>query len=233
MATRPVYLPLANGPAYVRTEAVQFGWVPGLALSQKQKSIAALHQSARALLGVTNILEISSKSTEEAGRALSAFQLTLPFGGADRRISVECAFQGSKVFEGGGPYTDLYLKPSREAKTDPRLKASGRLLAFECDNERWSLEPQTAFYDWLYVRALQANPQLAARLAEFSAFTDIEFNPEKSINCQAYSAALFSALASRHSPVEVTASRESFLAILSEISSPRPRERDQAQGSLF
>jgi len=38
------------------------------------------------------------------------------------RIKLELAFQGSKVFEHGGPFTDLYRKGDKEigqAKRDP------------------------------------------------------------------------------------------------------------------
>lgn len=35
------------------------------------------------------------------------------------------------------------------------------------------------------------NPQYHEELSQYEAFTDIEFNPEKSINCQANSIAMF------------------------------------------
>jgi len=38
------------------------------------------------------------------------------------------------------------------------------------------------------------NPELAEQVMEFDAFTDIEFNPNKSLNCQARAAALFVAM---------------------------------------
>lgn len=50
------------------------------------------------------------------------------------------------------------------------------------------------FYDWLYVNALYLNKDLAKQVLEFDAFTDIEFNPNKAINCQARSAAIFVSL---------------------------------------
>ena len=106
-------------------------------------------------------------------------------------------------------------------------------MAFEFEKERWALEPQTAFYDWLYLRALNANPQLSDRVTERYAFSDIEFNPEKSINCQAYSAALFAALTQRGTLAEAMASKEAFLAVVGRSPSPRPREKDVQQGSLF
>jgi len=49
------------------------------------------------------------------------------------------------------------------------------------------------------------------QLLEYSAFTDIEFNPERSINSQAYSVALYISLCSRGLHEEVTSSKEAFL----------------------
>lgn len=47
-----------------------------------------------------------------------------------KSFSVETAFQGSKVFEKGGPYVDLLNGTSRDAKKDMRLKESGNLIEF-------------------------------------------------------------------------------------------------------
>ena len=92
------------------------------------------------------------------------------------------------------PYTDIYKKTSIEAKKDIRLKNSGQLIAFHYSNRDWPIKPQTLFYDWLYLSALKQNPNLSEQLLEYNAFSDIEFNPSKSINCQAASAALYKSL---------------------------------------
>ena len=107
---------------------------------------------------------------------------------------LECAFQGSKVFEKGGPYTDLYLAEPREAKRDPRLHDSGALIGFRFNSFSFPLEPKTVFYDWLYINAIYPHRLWLERLHKYAGFTDIEFNPNKSINCQARSCALFVAL---------------------------------------
>lgn len=139
------------------------------------------------------MLEISSKSNIELGVALSAFNLKIKTKN-DKEFSVETAFQASKVFEFGGPFIDLYDKSSKEAKKDPRLKISGRLLCFQYFGRKWDLEPKTFFYDWLYTNALSLNTDLSREVVNYDAFTDIEFNPDKSINCQAKSVALFVSL---------------------------------------
>ena len=171
---------------------MDFVWVPGMAPSQKKKNVQALHASA-AHIGLEPLLEISSKSDIELGIRLSAFNLKtrLPDG---RLVPLEAAFQGSKVFERGGPYFDLYDVAPREAKRDHRLRDSGRVVGFRLLEMAAPSEPRTLFYDWLYVRTLAQYEDYLARLDRYAGFTDIEFNPKKSLNCQARSCALFVSL---------------------------------------
>lgn len=191
MASRPIFVPLfEKGDVNVEIRNVEFEWSPGMAKSQKQKSIRSLHQES----GFEKVLEISSKSEDPLGVALSAFNLMIktPSG---RMFSLENAFQSSKVFEQGGPYTDLLSVSAIEAKRDERLKESGKMTSFRFFEKEFPLEPKTFFYDWLYVNALNQNQDLAIQLIAFNAFTDIEFNPKKSYSCQAFSAALYCSLA--------------------------------------
>jgi hypothetical protein len=211
MATRPVFVAQRTAASFVHEKPVEFRWHAGLAVSQKQKSIAELHAAAKATLSIERILEISSKSPDALGVALSAFNLKLNYG--ERQISVEVAFQSSKVFLDGGPYLDLLDATPRDAKADPRLKQSGRLRTFRFQGVDWPLQPATVFYDWLYLTALAQNPQLAEPLADYQAFTDIEFNPEKSINCQARSAALYVGLRREGLFYEALSSTEAYLRL--------------------
>lgn len=192
-----------------------------MSVSQKQKSIESLHAAIRDQRGVAKILEISSKSLTPLGVRLSAFNLMMPLNGM--KLSVEVVYQASKRFQRGGPYTDMLNLSSRDAKTDPRLKDSGALLGFELDGDPWPLEPTTAFYDWLYLSALRANPDLADALMGFEAFTDIEFNPEKSLNCQARSAALYVSLMKEGLLEKALLNRQSYF----EIIGPGTAEKDQ------
>jgi hypothetical protein len=190
MASRPVFVPIQSRSSMVREIPVDFKWHAGLSTSQKQKSVEELHSAARVQLGINRVLEVSTKSKEELGRALSAFNLGTHLPGGSG-TSVEVAYQASKKFEHGGPYLDLLSGDSRAAKTDERLRNSGRLLAFSFGGAEWPLEPPTAFYDWLYVSALSDDPKLANDVLDWEAFTDIEFNPKRSLNCQARSVALY------------------------------------------
>ena len=77
------------------------------------------------------------------------------------------------------------------------MKTSGVRLGYEFEGKRFPTFPMTAFYNWLYANALLENPELAAEIVKYDAFTDIEFNPNKSRNCQAEAAAVFVGLARR------------------------------------
>jgi hypothetical protein len=69
-------------------------------------------------------------------------------------VLLESAFQASKVFSRGGPYRELLAATPREAKGDPRLRSSGLLVGFQWEERRLPSRPATAFYDWLYIKAL-------------------------------------------------------------------------------
>jgi hypothetical protein len=213
MAERPIFVPVLVGPVLVQTRHVDFQWFPGMSVSQKQKSVDSLHLAAQELPGIRKLLEVSSKSKEDIGIALSAFNLTFETVKYQKKFCVECAYQGSKVFERGGPYVDLFSVTAREAKRDERLTSSGHLTAFHFFGTKWELEPQTAFYDWLYINALNKNLDSINELLQYSAFTDIEFNPKRSINCQAYSVALFVSLHQRGLLSHIR-SKDEFLHII-------------------
>ncbi|KRG77709.1 hypothetical protein ABB28_00715 [Stenotrophomonas chelatiphaga] len=232
MAERPLFIPSTEGPALVRTKYVDFQWFPGMATSQKQKSVDSLHAASLKLSGINRVLEVSSKSREELGVALSAFNLTFTTLKHNRTFSVECAYQGSKVFERGGPFVDIFGITSREAKKDVRLRSSGRLTGFRFFGTDWGLEPQTAFYDWLYINALKKQPGVTEQLMDYSAFSDIEFNPERSINCQAYSVALYLSLHKRQLLKEATSSKEAFLRIVGAAAISNARQDDTVQGGF-
>ncbi|PHE75170.1 hypothetical protein COF47_17355 [Bacillus wiedmannii] len=193
MASRPVFIANQDKKDFVEIKDIVFEWFPGFSIKQKQKSIESLHSNIKKYNPELKVLEISSKSDEDLGVMLSAFNLIIKTKN-NKQFSVETAFQASKVFQFGGPYLDLYEKTSKEAKKDSRIKNSGKLLHFQFFSRKWELEPKTLFYDWLYINALSLNKDLSEQLLDYDGFTDIEFNPEKSINCQAKSAALYVAL---------------------------------------
>ena len=215
MAERPIFIPAPDSPELVRELPIRLKWNPGFAVVQKKKNIAALHAAA-AKAGCSPLLEVSTKSEEKVGQRLSAFSLKVHTGRFGD-IPLEAVFQGSKVFEHGGPYTDLYtVHDVRDAKRDPRLKNSGPLKGFAFEDLRFPLEPKTAFYDWLYIGALYEHREwLRRHIFHYAGFTDIEFNPEKSINCQARSCALLVTLMKNRWLDEAVSSPGTFIDLLS------------------
>jgi hypothetical protein len=215
VAERPIFVPAVDEKKFVEEINFNISWASGFAPVQKKKNINALHAAAEKA-GFFPLLEISTKSDVIAGRHLSAFHLKISTAAGD--IPLECAFQGSKIFENGGPYTDIYTMDAREAKRDPRLRESGLLMGFEFDNNNFPLLPLTVFYDWLYLSAIFPYREwLFERLTRrevYAGFTDIEFNPKKSINCQARSCTLFVSLFERGLFEEALRSSSNFIEIM-------------------
>lgn len=231
MAQRPIFIPYSEGLRFVREVPVEFKWNPGFAPIQKKKNVAALHEAAKNK-GFDKLLEVSTKSEEALGQRLSAFNMPIELDDSTK-ITIECAFQGSKIFERGGPFTDIYQRTSWEAKKDDRLRSSGLIIGFRFEGFEIPSEPKTAFYDWLYARALAPHCEFLERFNSYDGFTDIEFNPEKSINCQARSCALFVSLVRKGLLEEAISSPAKFIEIVSADSFSQPYSDDIKQGRLL
>ena len=219
MANRPVFLASDKEGIFFEEKNVEFEWFAGMATSQKQKSINSLHKAAQ-LEGISDILEVSTKSEEVLGNQLSAFNLTYTTS-KGKVLLLEVAFQGSKIFENGGPYHDLYEKDPLEVKKDERISKDYVITGFDFQGVLWDNEPKTGFYDWLYINAVNQKLNndtefLFENISGYSAFTDIEFNPKKSLNCQARSCAVFVSLVRKNLLSIALESRESFLDVLSD-----------------
>lgn len=231
MAERPVFIPRFDSSRLVEERYFPFSWSPGLAPVQKKKNVDALHAAAKSM-GVSPVLEVSSKSDEELGRRLSAFNLKVEICDG-RLVPLECAFQGSKVFKGGGPFSDIFGMHPRDAKRDSRLIDSGELVGFLFEGRKFPLIPKTAFYDWIYIRSIYPHRKWLERISRYKGFSDIEFNPHKSINCQARSCATFVALQSRGLLEECVGSPEFFIKVLMPDSLEQPHSDNLRQQSLI
>lgn len=216
MAKRTVF-EAADIKPYVREHQVEFVWNKGLNVMQKRKNISAVHAAFLEKYPDKRVLEISSKSFQEGGCALSAFNLQKFVPSLGRSIPVENVFQGGKVFDTGAgePSNEpsLYLMAPVEAKRKVgELAGHARITGFTFEGQDFPQEPKTAFYDYIYCNALLENPDLAEIVLSYDAFTDIEFNPQKSLNCQARAAALFVSL-SRAGLVNEIKNFESFIKL--------------------
>ena len=191
MATRPIFMPDYDGRFLVLERSFDFPWSSGFSESQKKKNVAALHKAAREQ-GISRILEISTKSSEEVGRRLSAFSLKI--GLDDKKFPLESVYQGSKMFKRGGPHPDIFHLSPREAKRFVREGEWGELMGFRLQGSDYPLIPKNAFYDWLYIRSIEPHASWIQEKVIYDAFTDIEFNPAKQVNCQARAFAEFQSL---------------------------------------
>ena len=120
------------------------------------------------------------------------------------------------MFENGEQYTELYEVSSGEAKKDKRLRNSGEVIRFNLYGEEFPTKPLTAFYDWLYLTALHQHKDLSTELLKYKGFTDIAFNPKKSFNCQARSAALFVALKKSDSLDDLLKDKNKYLEAITQ-----------------
>lgn len=225
MAHRLVFTPKLIFPWFQET-LVTFDWVPGLAKSQAQKSIRNLHDSARKELSIERILEVSTKSEDILGQQLSAFNLKISRG--VHISSLESTYQASKLFDRDIQFLDLLEVDALAAKTDLRLRNSGKLTGFRFENKVFKLLPAPNFYDYLYIRALLESG-FHDKVMNFQGFTDHAFSGTgkievgKSVNCQARSLAIFIGISQAHN-VE---------SILSELLALASRDLSHEQESLF
>jgi len=213
MANRPVFSTTTNKQELFKENNIEFKFFNGFSVSQKSKSLISLHECAKQN-GLQNILEVSTKSDTKLGWQLSAFNLMVDFD-TNQKISLECAFQGSKVFQGDIQYKDIYQFESIKAKKDTRVRNSGNIIGFNFQDIFWENEPKTAFYDWLYINALySSNSNIINELSNYNIFSDIEFNPKKSINCQARTCAILVSLVKLDLFDEALSSKDRFIEIV-------------------
>jgi hypothetical protein len=231
MTERPIFVSTPDTSDLVKEIFLPITWNSGFSSVQKEKNIKALHEAAE-IAGFLNVLEVSTHSDNQRGQHLSAFYLKVKSNRLGE-VPLECAFQGSKIFERGGPFTDLYGREPREAKRDQRLRESGRLVGFCFDGLGFPLEPKTAFYDWLYVNCIYPYREWATKLYAYGAFSDIEFNPFRSVNCQARSLALFLSL-KRLNLLDIAAqSPTDFINVLLRFDYRPALRTERAQHALF
>jgi hypothetical protein len=220
MATRPIFVPLKGrrGPdggagfgPLVETVDIDIPWHGGFAASQKQKNILALHEKALQM-GIAPVLEISTKSMQEVGFRLSAFNLKIEVDGTMKPL--ESVYQSCKVFSGSGQHAYLMEVSPFEAKKRIREVGQGNVVAFRFMGKTFETEPKNAFYDWLYIRAISPHEEWIKKNLHYAAYSDIEFTPGRSINCQARAVAEFHALSMRGKAIECARDFNQFRSLL-------------------
>jgi len=214
MASRPVFLPNYHGKTLVEERSFDFFWASGFSEVQKKKNVVSLHHMAMNN-GIKRILEISSKSEKELGQKLSAFSLKIEIDG--KPYPLESVYQGSKVFEASGPFPEIFHFKPREAKRFIRENSQTRIIGFKLEGTEYPLSPKNAFYDWLYIRSLAMHSDWIKRKVDYDAFTDIEFNPAKQVNCQARAFAEYLSLIARDELQPAVSDFDYFASMLSPV----------------
>lgn len=158
-------------------------------VEDKKKQVKKLHAAFLEEYGNKKILEVSTRSSEKIGQQLSAFNLKYYHPKRGKYISVESAYQASKVFDNGEQYTELYDVDSYKAKMDSRLFGR-KPVAYKFHNQPFDIDPPTFFYNWLYLKTLQQNRHVLNEMIKYDSFTDTAANMNRSINCQARACAI-------------------------------------------
>lgn len=205
------YVFRVNDSNQVEEELFTYRYFGGFAPSQRRKCVHSLHEAVHEKYE-GGALEVSTKSDTSFGTSFSPFNLMMDYEG--RRVSFENVFQSSKVFENGVQCIDLLSVSPREAKKDPRIKGSGAIVSYIFEGKTFPYRATSAYYDYLYCRALKDNPELTKGLEGYSMFTDIEFIHAKYINCQARSVAIFVGLSRQGLFEQAMNSFEDFVDIV-------------------
>lgn len=169
MANRPIYLSTGNILNPYHEENINFEWVPGYSYKNKERRRESLKKEIEKQYDIAKWLEVSTISDKDIGRKLSALNLMLTLTDNSKH-SVESIYQTSKI------YVDNHI-----------VKFKFRSTEFENN-------PYGMYYDYLYMVALYQNQEYHELIKNYYLFTDLFFNPNKSINTQARAIAIFKTL---------------------------------------
>lgn len=172
MAVRPIFISTGDIESPFSKEDISFEWVKGMSYSQKCKRRDSLASEIAKLYDIKRWLEISTKSDKDIGVKLSAKNLVL------------------KTSTGSNTVENIYQKAKYFYK--------GEIVGFKYNDCVFENEPTGMFYDYIYIYAILQNKELIKDLVQYDIFSDIEFNPKKSINTQARAAAIFKTLYDNH-----------------------------------
>jgi len=171
MVERPIFIVTYDIKKPVEIKNIEFNWIKGISYSQKCKRRDEFHKEIQKKYDINRVLEVSTKSNKDIGIKLSAFNLKFKY--KDNIKSVEEIYQSSKIID------------------------NNSIIGFKYEDIFFENEPKGMFYDWLYISALKQNEEYLNQLEEYEVFTDIEFNPKRSYNCQARAVAIYKTLYQR------------------------------------
>ena len=192
MAVRKIYLSIPEYP-YTKEISVTFPWSNG----SKHQNVQAVLDTFHDVYPDVPALEVSLASSQPEGIHAAAMKLPLHLAGLGLDVPVGIVYEASKVFENGGPYTDLLQCSRQKVSKDARLQQSGKCIGYRLEDMDFPAEPHRyAFFNWLYACALRQNPETAENILKFGAFSDLELgSTKKDRNSPARAAAVYAGLA--------------------------------------
>lgn len=168
MAVRPIFISTNDIENPFVKEEISFEWISGMSYKQKCIRRDSLKKEIAKKYDINRWLEVSTKSDKDIGIKLSALNLELIM--KTKTMTVEDVYQGSKIIR------------------------DGKIEGFRCGNSYFENNPYGMYYDYIYMLALYQHPELIKQINDYIIFTDIEFNPNKSLNTQARAMAIFKTL---------------------------------------
>lgn len=115
---KSVFLVPSNKNKLYEEIDISIRWLYNLKNVTNEMAVNAVHKGVHKEGVEGDVLEISTASSKEVGKRLSAFSLKYPLNG--KLISLESVYQGSKLFKDDdktiGPFTELFEKTPAEAK---------------------------------------------------------------------------------------------------------------------
>ena len=139
------------------------------------------------------ILEISSRSDEPLGRALSAMNLRAAGSDGNRRLPVESVYQAAKCYGHNGPDEQPIPNGFDAKRRDKERRNAGSLRGFQHEGTFWPAASGSAFYDREWIKAAAA-AGATRELARYDAYSDQFHRPGAAVACQARSAAMLAGL---------------------------------------
>ena len=165
---------------------IEFKWESGISVSQKRRSCLHLHSALNVHYDLYPALDISSASPEQLGIDLSAFNLK--WNGK----TIECWYQGSKIYSNAGHMKHLYDCDSLTAKKSMKESNLGKLIGFRLVDTDYPMEPRTVFYDWIYLQGLLQYDR-KDEILKYQVFTDVQATTDIDA-CQARAVCIYKLL---------------------------------------
>lgn len=169
MANRPIYISTGDINNPFTEDSISFEWKAGYSYVNKCKRRDNLKKEIAKKYDIDKWLEVSSISDKDIGRRLSALNLMLTLTNGNK-YSVESIYQSSKVYK------------------------DNHIIGFKFNNTVFENNPYGMYYDYIYMVALYQNKDYHEIIKDYYLFTDLFFNPNKSLNTQARAIAIFKTL---------------------------------------